>query len=487
MLVDSTAPANIGQTAFEVGWDFADVLDCMMPIGIIAADIPADVKTFLLWLWNASGCSFERIRYHPNHAVMVGYADRRTGEALLRQAKSLGFLTVEDLPDFPGWYEVQFTERIWQPPSAASADSRQMTIFPRWADGLPPYFGGLRRLPQLMTPAPLIVKDNRKRPAAQKLVAWRARLSADPTSLETTIEYRKWGELLRRDRANIRRSVQKSDGECLELLSEFSGGARVGFRKFNHVYWEPSAIHEMQDICQSDPRAAGRFLALMTGRRDAWLNGHGAPTLGAQNGGGAPTSGAPCKHGAPTSGLILSESNLISSDQMGFQRIERRARDVVQRLTSCEGMAAFLPILFAVLVELGELDEKTLWRIVQEANRDANPPRKLTAKIKDEVPTGHITEAYAREVLPRFGIVWANELRAQVAKPRRAKTNTEGEEREAQKQRIILAGRKTERTTEEINSQLSAAGFPRDEWLPTESFHDAYRAELQRATAAGTR
>jgi len=502
--LDSTGPADDGQTLPALSGPASypvSVLsqgrlsELLFPRGIRRSKRRAELKLFAEYLWLRAGCCHRVVDFHPNECYPIGFIDPRTSEKLLVEVTNVGW--ARELDGRRGRRRpIIVTQDVWE---VASGDGRQGKLFGVPAD-IPPEAIG--RDPRLVMPhlLPLALFEDEAVDPAHKLFGWFLMLETGLRSWEVAFHVATVARELGKHPKQIRDSIKRLDGAYWQAADCPSGYGRL---RFLPAIYLPHQEEETRLVANGQPSVAAGYLPVFDGQGAhgtpeggahgahgappmgaSYAHGtpeggahgaHGAPPMGASyahgtpEGGahgahGAPVLGASCAHGAPVSGLILSvsKSNLITSDKMVVERIERRAREVIRRLTSCKGMAAFLPILFAVLVELGELDEKTLWENIERANRKEGPPGYLTATIKRQVAPEHTTEAYAREVFPKFSIVWSNELRGQVAKPRRATSRSEAEEVDERRQRIILDGKKGGKTPADINIELAAEGL--EDW-----------------------
>ena len=471
MPLDSTGPADDGQTLPALSGPASypvSVLsqgrlsELLFPRGIRRSKRRAELKLFAEYLWLRAGCCHRVVDFHPNECYPIGFIDPRTSEKLLVEVTNVGW--ARELDGRRGRRRpIIVTQDVWE---VASGDGRQGKLFGVPAD-IPPEAIG--RDPRLVMPhlLPLALFEDEAVDPAHKLVGWFLMLETGLRSWEVAYHVATVAGELGKHPKQIRDSIKRLDGAYWQTADCSSGYGRL---RFLPAIYLPHQEEETRLVANGQPSVAAGYLPVFDGQGAhgapetgaSWA--HGAPDGWAHGAHGAPILGASLAHGAPVSGVILSvsESNLITSDKMVVERIERRAREVIRRLKTCEGMAAFMPILFAVLVELGELDEKTLWENIERANRKDGPPGYLTATVKRQVAPEHTTEAYAREVFPRLGIVWSNERRGQVAKPRRARTQTEADEMEARRQRIILDGKANGKTPAEINRELSAEGL--EDW-----------------------
>jgi len=512
--LNSTGPANDGQTLPALSGPAScpvsvlsqgRLTELLFPRGIRRSKQRAELKLFAEYLWLRAGCCHRVVDFHPNECFPIGFIDPRTSEKLLAEITNPNIGWAQELDGRRGRRRpVIVTQHVWE---VASGDVRQGKLFKVPAD-IPPEAIG--RDPRLVMPhlLPLALFEDEAVDPAHKLVGWFLMLETGLRSWEVAYHVATVAGELGKHPKQIRDSIKRLDGAYWQTADCSSGYGRL---RFLPAIYLPHQEEETRLVANGQPSVAAGYLPVFDGQGahgapetgaswahgapDGWAHGahgapisgaslahgapveaaHGAPQMGASlahgapdgwahGAHGAPILGASLAHGAPVSGVILSvsESNLITSDKMVVERIERRAREVIRRLKTCEGMAAFMPILFAVLVELGELDEKTLWENIERANRKDGPPGYLTATVKRQVAPEHTTEAYAREVFPRLGIVWSNERRGQVAKPRRARTQTEADEMEARRQRIILDGKANGKTPAEINRELSAEGL--EDW-----------------------
>ena len=477
--------------------------ELLFPRGIRRSRFRAEVRLFAEYLWLRAGCCHRVIDFHPNECYPIGFIDPRTSEKLLAEVIKIGWAA--EIDGRRGRRRpIILTPCVWE---VGRDDMRQGSLFDAPPD-IPPEAVG--RDPRLVMPhlLPLALWEDESIDPSHKLVGWFLLLETGLQSWEATFHVATVAKELGRHPKQIRDSLKRLDGQYWQLLDSPNGFGRL---RFSPRLYLPNQPDEARLVANGQASIAVGYLPLYpedNGAHGAPISGasyaygapiggtpvadgmgascaHGAPISGASYahgapiGGtpvadgmgascahGAPISGASCAHGAPISAPILSssESNLITSDQMKIQiqQIERRARKLTEQLSSCAGMKAFMPILFSVLVELGELDEQTLWENVKGANASREPPKYLTGTIKRQVCQNHTSEAYAREVFPRFGILWTSDLTGEVVKPRTPRKQDRTEERETLRQQIILRARGRGANT--INAELQREGFPPEQW-----------------------
>ena len=452
--------------------------ELLFPRGIRRSKLRAEIKLFAEYLWLRSGACHRVFDFHPNECYPIGFVDPRTSEKLLAEVTNPKIGWARELDGKRGRRRpIMVTANVWE---VANGDPRQGKLFDIPPD-IPPEAVG--RDPRLVMPhlLPLALWEDESVDPAHKLVAWFLLLETGLQSWEIGFHLQTVARELGRHPKQVRESIRKLDGVYWRLSDCPNGAGRLRF--LPEIYL-PNQRDETRLIANGQPVVAVRYLPVYDekDRAEEWAHGapierahgahgapierahgaHGAPVERAHGAHGAPFSGASSAHHAPFSApiLSLSESNLITSDQIQIEikQIEQRAREVIKRLKTCTGMKTFMPVLFSCLVELGELDEKTLWENIERANKSREPPGYLTGTIKRQVAPGHTSEAYAREVFERFGILWTEELAAEVAKPKPAPRRDTYEERERIRYYIIVQNR-DRKTTDEINAMLRAAGF----------------------------
>ena len=436
--------------------------ELLFPRGIRRSRFRAEVRLFAEYLWLRAGCCHRVIDFHPNECYPIGFIDPRTSEKLLAEVIKIGWAA--EIDGRRGRRRpIILTPCVWE---VGRDDMRQGSLFDAPPD-IPPEAVG--RDPRLVMPhlLPLALWEDESIDPSHKLVGWFLLLETGLQSWEATFHVATVAKELGRHPKQIRDSLKRLDGQYWQLLDSPNGFGRL---RFSPRLYLPNQPDEARLVANGQASIAVGYLPLYPEDNGA----HGAPISGASYAYGAPIGGTPvadgmgasCAHGAPISAPILSssESNLITSDQMKIQiqQIERRARKLTEQLSSCAGMKAFMPILFSVLVELGELDEQTLWENVKGANASREPPKYLTGTIKRQVCQNHTSEAYAREVFPRFGILWTSDLTGEVVKPRTPRKQDRTEERETLRQQIILRARGRGANT--INAELQREGFPPEQW-----------------------
>jgi hypothetical protein len=136
------------------------------------------------------------------------------------------------------------------------------------------------------------------------------------------------------------------------------------------------------------------------------------------------------------------------------ERIYERARTITTKLAFTDGMEAWMPVLYSLLVELDELDERDLWRAIDRANqKKEDAPRYLTGILKGKLPTGRISQGTACHLFASHNLEWV--VGDIPPPPIRKHERADPYAREG----IITRMRHAGKTSEEINDTLRNNGM----------------------------